>query len=319
MLENKSILITGGTGSFGNKFIEILLEKYPQIKRIVVFSRDELKQFEMAQKFSNYSKIDFILGDIREKEGIKKAFFDVDIVIHAAALKQVPASEKNPFEFIKTNILGTQNIIETAIESNVKNVIALSTDKAASPSSLYGATKMCMEKLLIAAHHTYHQKVNFSVVRQGNFMISRGSVIPLFLEKKEQGIIPITDEKMTRFNMLWEDSIEMVFFALQNSIGGEIFVPKIPSYKITDLAKAIAPEAKIEIIGKRAGEKLHEQMITEIETDFTIETEKYYIIVPELKKYMQYYKGKKVNEDFIYSSEKNSQWLSVDDIKNLIF
>ncbi|MCS7029441.1 MAG: UDP-N-acetylglucosamine 4,6-dehydratase (inverting) [Bacteroidia bacterium] len=330
MLTNKSILVTGGTGSFGKKFVATILEKFPDVKRIIVFSRDELKQFEMSQIFppSKYPQIRFFIGDVRDKDRLMRAFEQVDIVIHAAALKQVPTAEYNPFEAIKTNVIGAQNIIEAALDSGVKKIVALSTDKAAAPINLYGATKLCSDKLFIAANNMIgYRDIRFSVVRYGNVIGSRGSVIPLFLEKRKSGVLPITHPKMTRFNISLQEGVDLVLFALENALGGEIFVPKIPSYKILDVAEAICPHCEKQIIGIRPGEKIHEEMITETDSLNTIELEKYYVIVPNIpftsyedtmQKYLSYYKAKKVPEGFRYSSGQNTEWLSVEQIREQI-
>lgn len=330
MLADKSILVTGGTGSFGRKFVATILQLFPDVKRVIVFSRDELKQFEMAQQFpsSKYPQIRFFIGDVRDKERLMRAFEMVDIVVHAAALKQVPTAEYNPFEAIKTNIIGAQNVIEAALDSKVKKIVALSTDKAAAPINLYGATKLCSDKLFIAANNMigYHD-IQFSVVRYGNVIGSRGSVVPFFLEKRKTGVLPITHPEMTRFNISLQEGVDLVLFALKNAIGGEIFVPKIPSYKILDLAEAICPCCKKQIVGIRPGEKIHEEMITETDSLSTIELEKYYIIVPNypfvsfeetMKKYLSYYQARKVKEGFRYSSGQNTEWLSVEQIREQI-
>ena len=295
MIKYNSILVTGGTGSFGKEFIKKLIKSKTKLKRLVIFSRDEWKQSEMAKEFSTsrYPFIRYFLGDVRDYERLKRAFKDIDLIVHAAALKQVPAAEYNPIEFIKTNIIGAQNIIEAAMERNVKKVIALSTDKAAAPLNLYGATKLCSDKLFIAANN-YSGKNIFSICRYGNVMGTRGSVIPLFIEQAKKGKITITDKKMTRFNITLNESIDLVLYAIKNSLGSEIFVPKIPSYKITDLAKSISEKSKIEIIGVRPGEKVHEEMITFNDSFNVIENSKYFIILPSLdgitiKKYLKYY------------------------------
>ena len=282
MFKNKSILITGGTGSFGKAFLKFLIKNYKGYKKIIIYSRDELKQYEMSNEYeeSKYPFIRYFLGDVRDKSRFKRSLEGVDYVIHAAALKQVPASEYNPFEVIKTNINGAQNIVESCLDSNVKKVVALSTDKAVSPLNLYGATKLCSDKLFISANNIIgKRKLSFSVVRYGNVMGSRGSVIPQFLKQKKTGIINVTDKRMTRFNILMEDSIRLVLWALKNSLGGEVFVPKIPSYRILDLAKAVAPNCKINYIGLRPGEKLHEELISEGESYNTVDLEKYYAIL----------------------------------------
>ncbi len=329
-LNHKSIFITGGTGSFGKKFVETILKKYPQVKRLIIFSRDELKQFEMAQIFpqKKYPAIRYFIGDIRDKERLMRALHGVDIVIHAAALKQVPTAEYNPFECIKTNVLGAQNLIEASIDSSVKQVIALSTDKAAAPINLYGATKLCSDKLFVAANNMAgNNNITFSVVRYGNVMGSRGSVIPFFMNKKNEGKLPITHEEMTRFNISLEEGVDLVLFALKNTKGGEIFVPKLPSYRILDVAEAIAPKCKKEIVGVRPGEKIHEEMITESDSMNTIELENHFIIVPnapfvsheeQINKYLDYHGGKCVQSGFSYSSGKNTDWLNIKQLRELI-
>ena len=287
MFKDKTILITGGTGSFGKALLKYLLINHKDIKKIIIFSRDELKQFEMLGKFSEkkYPNIRFFLGDIRDIDRLNRAMEEVDYVIHAAALKQVPAAEYNPFEVIKTNVIGAQNIIEACLNSNVKKVIALSTDKACAPINLYGATKLCSDKLFISANNiTGKRNLSFSVVRYGNVMGSRGSVIPEFFKQKKSGSINITNKNMTRFSITMQESIDLVLWALKNSIGGEIFVPKIPSYKILDLAKAVAPAAKINIVGLRPGEKIHEELITDNESNYAIILKKYYVILAFLIK-----------------------------------
>lgn len=324
-LNDKRILITGGTGSLGKKLVEIILKRYPDVKRLVIFSRDELKQFEMSQEFpeDKYPCIRYFLGDIRDAARLKRAFENVDVVIHAAALKQVPAAEYNPFEFIKTNVLGAQNIIDACFDSGVETVVALSTDKAAAPINLYGATKLCSDKLFVAANNIKGKhNVRFSVVRYGNVMGSRGSVIPFFMKKRKDGVLPITDEGMTRFNISLEEGVEMVLHAVEHAIGGEIFVPKIPSYKITDVAKAIAPNARFELVGIRPGEKLHEEMITTSDSFNTVDFGKYYAILPQgnddlQHKYMSM-GGTMVEPGFCYNSGSNSQFLNVDQIRQLI-
>jgi len=283
MLNDKTILITGGTGSFGKRAAKIILEKYTP-KRLIIFSRDELKQFEMSQAFpiSQYPCIRFFIGDIRDKERLCRAFHGVDYVIHAAALKQVPAAEYNPFEAVKTNVIGAQNVINVAIDQGVKKVIALSTDKAANPINLYGATKLCSDKLFIAGNsYVGHEHTIFSVVRYGNVLGSRGSVIPFFLKCKKEGLIPITDSRMTRFWITLEQGVSFVLNCFEQMVGGEVFIPKLPSMSIADLAKAIAPECNIKVIGIRPGEKLHEVMIPRDEARKTIEFSHHYIIQPD--------------------------------------
>ena len=324
------ILITGGTGSFGKKFVELLLKRHPDVSRIVIYSRDELKQFEMAQHYptSKYPNLRFFIGDVRDGDRLRLAMEGVDTVVHAAALKQVPTAEYNPFECIKTNVIGAQNVIEAAMATGVKNVVALSTDKAAAPINLYGATKLCSDKLFIAANNIRgHRDLKYSVVRYGNVMGSRGSVIPFFMEKRKAGVLPITDLGMTRFNISLEEGVDMVFFALENALGGEIFVPKIPSYRITEVAKAIGPDCEHPVIGIRPGEKLHEEMITASDSQNTIETEHYYVIVPNsqegsyesvMERYLVHYKAKHVTPGFCYSSGENTDWLNAEQIRDLI-
>jgi UDP-N-acetylglucosamine 4,6-dehydratase (inverting) len=325
MLNGKSILITGGTGSFGKKFTEVILTRYPDIKRLVIFSRDELKQFDMSQTYSQakYPGIRYFIGDVRDKDRLKRACEGIDVIIHAAALKQVPAAEYNPEEFIKTNIGGAQNIISAAMDTNVKIVVALSTDKAAAPINLYGATKLVSDKLFIAANNIKgNRDLRFSAVRYGNVMGSRGSVIPFFMEKAKHGKdLPITHFEMTRFNISLEDGVEMVMWAIENALGGEIFVPKIPSYKIETVARAIAPNAKLVDVGIRPGEKLHEEMITESDSYNTIEFDRYYAILStdaRKEKYLKHYDAKEVEKGFKYNSGQNSQWISVEEMRELI-
>ena len=323
-LKNKSILITGGTGSFGQLFVKTILKNHKLIKKLVIFSRDELKQFEMAQKFSEkkFPKVRYFLGDLRDKERIYRALDDIDIVIHAAALKQVPKAEYDPFEYIKTNVIGAENLIEACLDKKVSNVISLSTDKAVSPINLYGATKLCAEKLFIAANNVKGwRKIKFSVVRYGNVVGSRGSVIPYFLEKKKTGSLPITDLKMTRFNMKLEEAVEMVLWSIKNNKGGEIFVPKLPSYKILDLAKSIDQKCKVQIVGIRPGEKIEEKLITSAESLNCYDLKKYFAIIgvqdKKLKNY--YYKNfKKVKQGFSYSSGKNKDFLKINILKKII-
>ena len=324
MLNGKSILITGGTGSFGKKCTEIILKKYKP-DRLIIFSRDELKQFEMSQVFNSkdYPCIRYFIGDIRDKDRLYRAFAGVDYVIHAAALKQVPAAEYNPFEAVKTNIIGAENIINAAIDNNVKRVIALSTDKAANPVNLYGATKLCSDKLFIAgnSYAGYHE-TRFSVVRYGNVVGSRGSVIPYFKKMRETGVIPITDPRMTRFWITLEQGVNFVLGCLEMSEGGELFVPKIPSMNIMDLAQAIAPDCRYEIVGIRPGEKIHEVMITEDDARHTIEFDDYYIIEPEFKWWSNKKHvangGKPVQEGFVYASNTNDSWLTIEKLRDLV-
>src|SRR5215469_1018486 len=329
-IATKRILITGGTGSFGKKFVEIVYRRFPNVERLVVFSRDELKQFEMAQHYTEreFPSIRFFIGDVREKDRLQRAMEGIDTVIHAAALKQVPSAEYNPFEAVKTNILGAQNVIESALESGVRRVVALSTDKAAAPINLYGATKLCSDKLFVAANNMRgHREIVFSVVRYGNVMGSRGSVIPFFLERRKTGILPITDERMTRFNISLEEGVDMVFYAVEHSLGGEIFVPKIPSYRLTDVAEAIGPQCSKPIVGIRPGEKLHEEMITESDSQYTVQNPRYYVILPTLYGramkdllvvYAAHHGAEPVIRNFRYSSGTNTDWLSVQELRNLI-
>jgi len=324
MLNDKEILITGGTGSFGKKFIKIVSELY-RPKRLVVFSRDELKQFEMQSDFPSekYPFIRYFIGDVRDKERLLRAFDGIDIVVHAAALKQVPACEYNPIEAIKTNINGAMNVIDAALDKGVKKVIALSTDKAANPINLYGATKLCSDKLFVAGNaYAGNFPTRFSVVRYGNVVGSRGSVIPFFLKMKEKGVIPITDERMTRFWITLEQGVKFVISSLETMQGGEIFVPKIPSMNIMDLAKAIAPDCKFEIVGIRAGEKLHEIMVPEDDARRTIEMEDYFVIQPDhvfwgKASEDRYKAGKNCPDGFKYSSDTNTKWLTVEELKGL--
>ena len=323
---NSRIFITGGTGSFGKAFIEKVLKKHPDIARVVIYSRDELKQWELQEKYPEhtYPQLRFFLGDIRDFDRLKLALEDIDTVIHAAALKQVPAAEYNPMEFVKTNIIGAENLIRASLESKVKRIVALSTDKAAAPINLYGATKLCSDKLFIAANNIKGSRdLKISVVRYGNVMGSRGSVIPYFIKKSKSGILPITDEKMTRFNITLNQGIAMVFEALRNAQGGEIFVPKIPSYRVTDVAKAICPECSMPITGIRPGEKIHEEMITQADSYTTYDLGKYYIIFPNNEELINKYKSKKiqitkVKNNFSYNSFDNKEFLSIEDIKLLI-
>ena len=320
-----SILLTGGTGSFGRAFVRETLRRCPTIKRLVIFSRDELKQFEMSQEFPEdaFPAIRYFLGDVRDEARLRRALEGIDTVVHAAALKQVPAAEYNPFEFIKTNILGAQNLIEACLDSDVKRVVALSTDKAAAPVNLYGATKLCSDKLFIAANNFKGARpTRFSVVRYGNVMGSRGSVIPFFLKQAKNGRLTITHEDMTRFNISLNEGVEMVHWAIENAHGTEILVPKIPSYRITDVARAIAPSCQTEIVGIRPGEKLHEEMITSSDSPNTIDLGRYYAILPlkngVAKKYAHSHGATDVPEGFSYNSGSNTDFLSVDTLRDLI-
>lgn len=325
-LKNKAVLVTGGTGSFGKKFVKTVLDIYPDIERLVILSRDELKQFEMSQEFpkTKYPGIRYFIGDVRDKDRMYRAFEGIDIVVHAAALKQVPAAEYNPFEFIKTNIIGAENIINAALDKGVKQIIALSTDKAAAPINLYGATKLCSDKLFVAANNMKGKRdCKFSIVRYGNVMGSRGSIIPFFMERRKEGILPVTDPSMTRFNILLEEGVDLVLYAMENALGGEIFVPKIPSYKLKDMAEAIGPDCKIEVVGVRPGEKIHEEMITSSDSYNTVDIGKYYIILPQTdlskkNKYLNELNAKPVPEGFRYNSGENTEWLSVEQIRSLM-
>ncbi len=323
MLNGKNILITGGTGSFGKKATETILKRYKP-NRLIIFSRDELKQFEMAQQFphSKYKCMRYFIGDVRDKERLYLAFRTVDYVIHAAALKQVPAAEYNPFEAVKTNILGAQNVLMAAIEKSVKKVIALSTDKAANPINLYGATKLCSDKLFIAANsYVGHDDTTFSVVRYGNVLGSRGSVIPFFLERKKTGVLPITDPEMTRFWITLEQGVDFVLKCLDIMVGGELFVPKIPSMNIADLARAICPDCETKIKGIRAGEKLHEIMVPRDEARRTLEYEDYYLVQPDFRYFERRFNGMKgtpVPDGFEYNSETNPCFLTIDDMRKLL-
>jgi UDP-N-acetylglucosamine 4,6-dehydratase/5-epimerase len=326
MLNNKSILITGGTGSFGKEFVKIVLEKYPGIKRLVIYSRDEQKQFQMANDYpeGRYPQLRFFIGDVRDYNRLRMALKGIDTVVHAAAMKHVHIAEYNPMECIKTNIMGAENVIMACLDADVENVVALSTDKAAAPINLYGATKLASDKLFIAANNIKgNKKIKFSVVRYGNVMGSNGSVIPFFLNKRKEKFLPITDPTMTRFNILLTEAVDMVLDALDNAWGGELFVPKIPSYKITDLAMAIAPDCEHRIVGIRPGEKIHEEMITSSDSFTSYDLGKYYAILPQvpnwkLSEFINQFKAAKVVEGFNYSSGTNSEWLSVNALRKLI-
>ncbi len=326
MLNDKSILITGGTGSFGKAFVKTVLHRHPDIKRLVVYSRDELKQFEMAQQFpgDRYTGLRYFIGDVRDQDRLRRAMEGIDVVIHAAALKQVPAAEYNPFECIKTNVLGAQNVIEACLDTGVQRVVALSTDKAAAPINLYGATKLCSDKLFVAANNIRgHRDIRFIVVRYGNVMGSRGSVIPYFLEKRPSGVLPITDPGMTRFNISLQEGVDMVLWSLEHAWGGEILVPKIPSYRITDVAKAIGPECEHSIIGVRPGEKIHEEMITASDSFNTVDTGRYYAILPagaeySIQDYCKKAGARLVEPGFYYNSGSNEHFLTVDELRDLI-
>lgn len=326
MLNNKSVLITGGTGSLGKALTKHIFNKYPNVKKLIILSRDEQKQFVMAHEFplEKYPQIRFFLGDVRDKDRLIRAFHGVDYVIHAAAMKHVHLAEYNPDECIKTNIGGAQNVIHAALESNVQNVVALSTDKACAPISLYGATKLTSDKLFVAANNIKGTNpIKFSVVRYGNVMGSNGSVIPFFLNKKKDGILPITDSSMTRFNISLQGGVDMVMHAMEHAWGGEIFIPKIPSYRITDVAEAVAPECELVIVGIRPGEKIHEEMITASDSFYTYDLGKYYTIlpsVPHFKKqdFIHKFNATLVPESFNYNSGDNTEWETVTSLRNLI-
>ncbi|MDB9907231.1 UDP-N-acetylglucosamine 4,6-dehydratase (inverting) [Gammaproteobacteria bacterium] len=327
MLNNKVVLITGGTGSFGKKFIETILARYPSVKKIIIFSRDELKQSDLKQKYpdSDFAQLRFFIGDVRDKDRLKRACEGVDVIIHAAAIKQVDTAEYNPTECIRTNIDGAENVIHAALDCGVKNVVALSTDKACAPINLYGATKLVSDKLFIAANNiTGSKDIKFSVVRYGNVMGSRGSVIPFFMKKKSEGRIPITHEEMTRFNISLQAGVDMVMYALKNHLGGEIFVPKIPSYRILDMAKAIGPACEMNVVGIRPGEKLHEEMITDTDSLNTIDLGKFFAILPSVSftycedDYISHHKAEKVPFGFKYNSGTNTEWETIDTLRQLI-
>ena len=319
MLKNKSILITGGTGSFGHSFVPLTLRKYNP-KRLVIFSRDEMKQWEMAKLFKGDPRVRFFIGDVRDKNRLYRALHKIDYVVHAAATKIVPTAEYNPFECVKTNVCGAMNLIDACIDQSVKKVVALSTDKASSPINLYGATKLASDKLFIASNSSYAggQKTKLALVRYGNVMGSRGSIIPFFISLKKKGVLPITDPRMTRFMLTMDQGIKMVWHALDDMLGGEIYVHKSPSMKITDIARAIAPEAKQKNIGIRPGEKLHEQMIGSEDSLTTYEYSWYYKILPQIYDWYtdkrRIKKGKKVKEGFIYSSDMNLEWMKVNEL-----
>ena len=326
MLNSKKILITGGTGSFGNAFVKTVLERYTP-SRLMIYSRDEHKQFEMQadpllQKHEEIMR--YFIGDVRDLPRLEMAMEGVDIVVHAAALKQVPTAEYNPFEAVKTNILGAQNVIDASLKKGVKRVVALSTDKAAAPINLYGATKLASDKLFVAANNYRGLRaISFSVVRYGNVMGSRGSVIPYFLKEKSRGVLPITDPRMTRFNITLSQGVDLVLFALENAWGGEIFVPKIPSYRITDVAEAIGPECKKQVVGIRPGEKIHEEMITHADSFYTVDLGKYYAILPPVPlwnkiDFLKHFNAVPVPEEFSYNSGSNKDFLTVNEIRALI-
>jgi UDP-N-acetylglucosamine 4,6-dehydratase (inverting) len=326
MLSKKNILVTGGTGSFGRAFIRTVLERHPDVGRVVVLSRDELKQFEMQQEFpqSRHAGLRFFLGDVRDPSRLRRAFEGIDVVVHAAALKQVPAAEYNPFEVIKTNVLGAQNVIEACMDTGVQRVVALSTDKAAAPINLYGATKLCSDKLFVAANNIRGMRdLRFSVVRYGNVMGSRGSVIPFFAQRRASGVLPITDPQMTRFNISLQDGVDMVLWSIANAWGGEILVPKIPSYRITDVAHAVAPDCRHTVVGIRPGEKLHEEMITASDSPNTVDLGPYFAILPSgaeftVDDYCARTGARRVAPGFSYDSGNNTDFLSVPQLRDLI-
>jgi UDP-N-acetylglucosamine 4,6-dehydratase len=323
MLKNSSILVTGGTGSFGNSFVPLTLKKYNP-KRLVIFSRDEMKQWEMEKLFKDDERVRFFIGDVRDQSRLHRALHKIDFVVHAAATKIVPTAEYNPFECIKTNVNGAMNLIDACIDQKVKKIVALSTDKASSPVNLYGATKLAADKLFIASNKSYAggHKTSFSVVRYGNVMGSRGSIIPFFMSLKNQTYLPITDERMTRFMISLKQAVNLVWHAFNDMIGGEIYVKKIPSIKVTDIARAISPKAKLEIIGIRPGEKLHEQMISGEDSNSTYEYKDYYKILSEIndwkKDSLRIKKGKKVQEGFVYNSNSNTEWMLKSELKTWI-
>ena len=326
MLQNKSILITGGTGSLGKALTKHILNTFPSISRLIIFSRDEQKQFQMAQEFpvEIYPQLRYFIGDVRDKNRLVRAFKGVDFVIHAAAMKHVPIAEYNPDECVKTNIHGAHNVIDAALETNVERVVALSTDKACAPINLYGATKLASDKLFVAANNiSGWNTIKFSVVRYGNVMGSNGSVIPFYMKKRSEGVLPITHTNMTRFNISLQGGVDMVMYALEHAWGGEIFVPKIPSYKITDIAEAIAPNAEIKIVGIRPGEKVHEEMITSSDSYLTYDLGKYYVILPstptwDLQHFLESNNAIKVADGFSYNSLNNTEWLTVEELRSLI-
>ena len=325
MLTEKSVLITGGTGSLGHALVKEILNRWPSVGRLVVFSRDELKQHEMREKFpeEQFPSLRFFLGDVRDRQRLVRAFNRVDLVIHAAALKQVPVAEYNPMEFIRTNVIGAENVVEAAIDADVKTVVALSTDKAAAPVNLYGATKLCSDKLFVAAKSYAGSDLKSVVVRYGNVMGSRGSVIPLFVKRAPSGVLPITHPDMTRFNITLKEGVDLVLWAIEHAQGGEILVPKIPSYRVTDLAKAVGPSCRQEIIGVRPGEKIHEEMITSSDSYSTIDLGSYYAVLPSADKsvindYVKKHLAKLVKPNFSYNSRDNDIFLSVDQLRSLI-
>ena len=322
MLENSTILITGGTGSFGKKFVRMTLDRYNP-KAIIIYSRDEMKQWDMAEKYREDARVKFIIGDVRDRDRLSRSLDGVDYVVHAAATKIVPTAEYNPFECVKTNINGAMNVIDTCTDKKVKKAVALSTDKASNPINLYGATKLASDKLFVAGNHYSGAKgTRFSVVRYGNVMGSRGSVIPFFMSIKEKGVLPITDERMTRFMISLEEGVELVWHAFEDMVGGEIYVKKIPSMKVTTLASVVAPDAKHEVVGIRPGEKLHEQMIGEEDAHFTYEYPEHYKILPQINNWdrdaNRIKDGKRVNENFVYASDNNCDWMTAEELQEWI-
>ena len=326
MLNNKSVLITGGTGSLGKALTANILKKWPNVRRLVIFSRDEQKQFQMAQDYpvSEYPQIRFFIGDVRDRERLIRAFEGIDYVIHAAAMKHVHIAEYNPTECVKTNIGGAENVIHAAFQTGVENVVALSTDKACAPINLYGATKLTSDKLFVAANNIRGKhNIKFSVVRYGNVMGSNGSVIPFFLDKKSDGVLPITVESMTRFNISLQGGVDMVLHAMKTAWGGEIFIPKIPSYKITDVAQAIGPNCEHKVIGIRPGEKIHEEMITSSDSFFTYDIDRYFVIIPQtplwnVDEFTSNFNAKLVPNGFAYNSGTNTEWETIESIRSLI-
>lgn len=326
MLDDKTILITGGTGSLGKALTKTILEKWPGVKRLIIYSRDEQKQFQMAQEFpvDRFPAMRYFIGDVRDFERLKRALNGVDYVIHAAAMKHVHIAEYNPDECVKTNIGGAENLIKAVLESNVTDVVALSTDKACAPINLYGATKLASDKLFIAANNIAgHSGVKFSVVRYGNVMGSNGSVMPFFLKQRGSGVLPITDPEMTRFNISLDGGVEMVLHALKNHWGGELYVPKIPSYRVTDIAMAIGPDCDHPVIGIRPGEKIHEEMITASDSFTTYDLGKYYVVLPQvpkfdLQEYLNHFQAKPVSKGFNYTSGDNEEFLTVGELESLI-
>ncbi len=325
MLDDQVVLITGGTGSFGRKFVEVVLDRF-RPKKLIIFSRDELKQHEMSQLFpeSKHPCIRYFIGDVRDRDRLYRAFDGVDVVVHAAALKQVPTAEYNPLEAVKTNVMGAVNVIDAAIDRNVRRVVALSTDKAASPMNLYGATKLCSDKLFVAANnYSGHHQTRFSVVRYGNVVGSRGSVIPFFLERRRTGVLPVTDARMTRFWITLEQGVAFVLQSLEKMQGGEVFVPKIPSMSVADLASAMAPECRVDITGNRPGEKLHETLVSEDDARRTLEYEEYFAILPafhdwDAEAYAKTNGGRRCEEGFRYSSDTNPRQMTAEDLRTML-